>query len=134
VLSVPGVSSWALALADLQELLPDGGRAVVAFDADWREKAPVHEALWNLAQACTALGFTVEIATWDTGSKGLDDLLKTGQRPAMKSPAELPAPEWPLKLRSKGMVDLPPRRATTATNLAEMRATLAGAGSLSRCA
>jgi hypothetical protein len=138
VLSVPGVSSWALALADLEELLPDGGRVVVAFDSDWREKPPVHEAMWNLALASEAQGYTVEFATWDTESKGLDDLLATGSRPTRTSLAELPAPAWLLRVRSRRMADaLPQPRATAATGLAEERVKtldVAGIVPLSRCA
>jgi hypothetical protein len=133
--SVPGVNSWALALADLQELLPNGGRVVIAFDTDWREKLPVHQSMWNLALASEALGFTVEIATWDSGSKGLDDLLAMGRRPKLKSVAELPSPYWIPKVRSRRLADSPPRRATTTMNLEEMRARFqTGTAPLRRCA
>jgi hypothetical protein len=121
VLSVPGVSSWTLALADLRELLPDDGRVVVAFDADWREKIQVHAAMWDIAQACNALGYNVEIATWDSALKGLDDLLATGRQPTRTSLAALPEPVWAPRLSSRKFPPRLPVPAAETINLNEMR-------------
>src|SRR5713226_1109056 len=43
VVSIPGVSSWARALHDLQELLPGRGCVVVALDSDWQANPHVHD-------------------------------------------------------------------------------------------
>ncbi|MGH7171502.1 MAG: toprim domain-containing protein [Gemmataceae bacterium] len=62
VVSIPGVDLWSRALPDLAELLPNGGRIVVALDADWRDKPRVHLALSGLLLACTSLGYETGVA------------------------------------------------------------------------
>ena len=65
VVSIPGVSSWQLALMDLTELLPNGGSVVVALDADWRTNPAVQRAAWGLSRSCAALDYHAEIALWE---------------------------------------------------------------------
>jgi hypothetical protein len=104
VLSVPGVDLWQRALDDLAVLLPEGGRAVTALDADWRNKPPVHRAVWSLLLACGAIGYDAEVALWDVkDGKGIDDLLVAGKRPGLHPPTAIPAPDWDLKVSSRVM-------------------------------
>jgi hypothetical protein len=111
VVSIPGVSSWSLALDDLAELLPNGGSVVVALDADWRKNAQVHTAAWSLAQACTALGYRTEVALWGVEHKGLDDLLVAGLSPLRTAVADMPPPTWAPKISARVLAPRPPRRA-----------------------
>jgi hypothetical protein len=120
-LGIPGVSLWSRALADLAELLPQGGRVVMALDSDLQENPAVHEAMWCLAQAAQALGYRGEIALWNPQWNGLDDLLVTGQKPELHPPNHLPEPKWPIKLSSRILAEVPPRTRTDARELAEMR-------------
>jgi hypothetical protein len=103
------------------ELLPAGGRVVVALDADWREKPQVHAALWGLAQACTALGYETKVALWDSAWKGLDDSLVGGHRPELHPLEKIPEPEWRLKVSSQILADAPNRRQPAAMPLATAR-------------
>jgi hypothetical protein len=121
VVSIPGVSSWSLALPDIVELLPDGGRVVVALDSDWRVKPPVLEAAWCLAVSCEVLGYGVEVATWDVNHKGLDDALAAGVVVERKPPTVLIEPTWPLRLRSRVLAVAPSRKEPTAIPLETMR-------------
>lgn len=77
--SVPGVSSWRLALPVLARL--GATKVRVAFDADWRSNPRVERAMHELAAALQdALGPTnVAIETWpEACGKGLDDVLAAG--------------------------------------------------------
>jgi hypothetical protein len=121
VLSIPGVGNWARALADLCELLPGGGRVVVALDSDWQSKAAVHQAIWCLRQACSAFGYGVQVALWNTTHKGLDDLLTAGLSPELHPLNDLPEPTWPLKVSSRILGDVPVREPPAAVELATMR-------------
>jgi hypothetical protein len=121
MVSIPGVNLWARAIPELAELLPAGGRVVVALDADWQKKPPVHDALWCLVQCCGAMGYSVEVALWDAKHKGLDDLLITGQSPRRTSVAEIPAPPWVLKVSSRMLTEMSPRKAQKTMPLKEMR-------------
>jgi hypothetical protein len=112
VVSIPGVDSWARALPDVLDLLPAGGRVVVALDADWREKSPVHLAAWNLSLALQTLNYHTEVALWDVNHKGLDDLLTAGPTPELHHPqSALPAPVWSPKISSRLLADAPSRTA-----------------------
>lgn len=124
VLSIPGVSTWVRALPDVAALLPDGGRVVVALDADWRENPQVHAAVWGLCQAVPALGYETEVGLWDVTHKGLDDLLAGGLNPQRTGTAAVPAPDWPLKLSSRILADAPARPAE-ALSLPQVRALVA---------
>lgn len=106
VVSVPGVDLWSRALADLAELLPGGGRVVVALDSDWPEKPAVHAALWSLVLASQALGYRAEVALWDVTHKGLDDLLVAGLVPEVRPPGAVPALPWTWKTSSRPMAIL----------------------------
>jgi hypothetical protein len=121
VVSVPGVGSWAKALADLAVLLPGGGRVVLALDLEWATNGSVHAAFWGLKQACAALGYEVGVATWPDVKMKLDDLLTTGGTPEIRPAAVIPEPAWPMKLSSRIMADGPPRRAIPSVTLAAMR-------------
>jgi hypothetical protein len=125
VVSVPGVASWAAALPDIAELLPGGGRVVVAFDADWPEKPQVHRATWSLALACGALGYEVEVATWESTHKGLDDALVAGARIDRGPPGTIPPPAWTHRLRSAALARAPTRPAPATVPLAALRTALA---------
>jgi hypothetical protein len=127
VLSIPGASLWQRALPDIMELLPAGGRVVVALDADWRDKAPVHLGVWGLVQASVALGYVVEVALWETKYKGLDDLLTAGRHPERNPPSALPAPAWDRKVSSWALAEVPARAQTQVVTLAVMRRQLAEA-------
>jgi hypothetical protein len=134
VVSIPGVSSWPLALPDILELLPGGGRVVVAMDADWRGKPSVHKTAWCLSRACAALGYAVEVALWPATHKGLDDLLVAGLSPQLTAPADLPEPAWEAKVSSVLLAESPAPLAVTAISLTDMRAKLREAlAGLSRC-
>jgi hypothetical protein len=110
VVSIPGVDSWARVLFDVRDLLPPHGRVVVALDADWRVKLPVHQAAWNLTLALQALNFVTEFAQWNEKHKGLDDLMTAGLWPEVHHPQTvLPAPVWSQKMASRLLADVPPR-------------------------
>jgi hypothetical protein len=94
LLSIPGVGLWSRCLPDLADLLPGGGRVVIAMDADWRDKPPVHTAAWRLCLASGLLGYEVKVASWHTAKKGLDNLLTAGLTPALRPPGDLPPPDW----------------------------------------
>jgi hypothetical protein len=124
VLSIPGVGSWAKALPDVVELLPAGGRVVVALDSDWRSKPDVHRAAWNLALACEAIGYLVEVATWPERFKGLDDALMGDARLERRPPRQaIPEPPWPYRLGSASLAT-DPRKAAAPMTLSEGRAKL----------
>jgi hypothetical protein len=134
VVSIPGVSSWALAIPDVKELLPNGGRVVVALDSDWREKPPVHNAIWCLSRVFPALGYRAEVAQWPARHKGLDDLLTAGLRPQLTAPADLPEPAWESKVSSVLLAESTAPPTATAISLTDMRDRLrATLGGLSRC-
>jgi hypothetical protein len=123
VVSIPGVSAWWSVLADLSELLPATGQVVVALDSDWRDKPPVHHAMWNLATCCRALGYRVEVAQWSVSHKGLDDLLTAGLQPCRRQ--EIPLPEWSLKLSSCILATAPSKQTATTMPIPEARSRLA---------
>jgi hypothetical protein len=128
VVSIPGVSLWSRAMPDLAELLPQGGRVVVALDADWRENRHVHDAIRGLLLACEALGYDVGVALWDVSCKGLDDLLIAGRQPEIRPPTDIPAPPWELKWSSRIRCETPtPVAVSTALALPEIRRKLATA-------
>jgi hypothetical protein len=124
VVSMPGVSSWATVLPDLTEILPNGGRVVVALDADWREKKAVHAAVRNACLACLALGFAVKVAQWDPTHKGLDDLLTASGKPEMRNPSDVPAEAWPLKVSARRLAAAPRVREPARLTMAAMRESL----------
>jgi hypothetical protein len=121
VVSMPGVSIWAVVLADLVELLPTGGRVVVALDTDWRQRNAVHAAIWNTCLACQALGYEVRIAQWDQRHKGLDDLLTAGLHPRLTDVSEVPPISWPLKVSARRLAIRPTMRHTEPLSIPAMR-------------
>jgi hypothetical protein len=122
VVSIPGVTSWALAVPDILELLPDGGRVVGAMDGDWATKPQVHTAIWRLSMACQALGYVAEVATWQQlAYKGLDDLLAVGHHPRRMAPAEMPVPTWEAKISSILLAETTARQAMEAIMLTDAR-------------
>lgn len=83
VLAIPGAALWRRA-GVVPALLERGAdRVVVAYDADWRDKKPVRQAMHALASALELAGFEVRVAVWPQEFKGLDDLLKSGGRPEL---------------------------------------------------
>lgn len=124
VVSIPGVASWSQALPDLAELLPAGGRVVIGLDADWRTNPAVHGALWSLALACLTLGYNTEVAIWEAGPKGLDDLLTAGLSPQRTAPGNIPPPEWRPRLSSRKLAELPAQARRETVTLADVRAKL----------
>lgn len=128
VVSIPGVASWARAIPDVTSLLPQGGRVVIAMDADWRVNAQVHAAVWGLIQVSGALGFEVGVALWDGEAKGLDDLLRTGRTPEILPPTALPEPPWSAKMKVSSRIllgDAGPTRNQGAITLVKARERLA---------
>ena len=74
VISVPGVSSWKLALPAVKALAPS--RVFVAFDADARTNGDVAHAQHQLVAALRREGVAVGLLTWPMHEgKGLDDYL-----------------------------------------------------------
>jgi hypothetical protein len=123
VISIPGVGLWSRSLPDLAELVPKGGRVVVALDADWRENHYVHAAIHGLLLACAALGYETGVAIWDmTNGKGLDNLLVAGHRPEIHPPTVIPIPRWEIKLTSRIACELSTTTSvSTAIALDELR-------------
>jgi len=125
VVSIPGVTSWATALPDIAQLLPGGAKVVAALDSDWRKNPRVLAALWQTAQACTALEYDVEVATWEPTYKGLDDLLVAGLRPQRMALDEIPAPPWEMKVSSMRLAETTVRQtAMDAITLMDARTAL----------
>jgi len=134
VISIPGVGTWSRALADLTELLPDGGRVVVAMDADWATNPAVLAAVWGLVRASRALGYRAEVASWAEPFKGLDDALVAGVSPEVSTPDGLPDLEWKLKWQSRILCPSPRRPTPRPITLAAMRARIEGEiRGLARC-
>jgi hypothetical protein len=141
------VAAWSRALPDLAELLPDGGAVVVALDSDWRTKPAVHEAAWNLMQACHALGYGVEVALWDKAHKGIDDLVTAGLMPDRRRltadmmaeikerpPGAMGPPPWSRthKLTARMLMEAPRRTVPPTVTLTAVRAALPAAFATSR--
>lgn len=80
--SIPGVSSWQLALPVLREL--DYKTVCLAFDADARKNPCVAKALSACFRALDEQGFEVILETWPPEEgKGIDDLLVAGREPEL---------------------------------------------------
>jgi hypothetical protein len=105
VISIPGVGLWARALPDLAELLPGGGRVVLALDLEWATSPAVLAACWGLRQAGGALGYEVKVATWTDKTMKLDDLLVAGAHPEIRPATAIPEPTWATKLSSRVLAD-----------------------------
>ncbi len=134
IISIPGVGIWPKALADVAELLPDGGRVVVAMDADWATNPAVLSAVWGLVRASRALGYRAEVASWANPFKGLDDALAGGVRPKVSTPDGLPDLDWKLKWQSRILCPCPKRPTPRPITLAAMRARIGGEiRGLARC-
>jgi hypothetical protein len=73
------VTTWAAVLPVLQEMRAQTVR--VAIDSDWRVKPPVAAQRQRLAADLHEAGFKVVLEDWPEAHKGIDDLLKAGQRP-----------------------------------------------------
>jgi hypothetical protein len=80
--SIPGVSNWRPALAELKAM---GCKTVrLAFDADATDNVTVARALSGCADALTDAGISVELERWDAvNGKGLDDLRAAGKMPEL---------------------------------------------------
>ena len=79
-IGAPGVGNWRCCLPVLEDL---GEKTVrLAFDADWRAKPNVAQALVECARALLAEGFDLELELWpEADGKGIDDVLATGKTP-----------------------------------------------------
>lgn len=76
-LSVPGVSNWRAALPVIQAMKPT--KVLVAFDSDWTTNLVVRQALRGFANTLAQNEeLLVEIETWPTIHKGIDDALAGG--------------------------------------------------------
>lgn len=65
----------------IQETMPELRNVVVAFDADWREKKPVEDAMFRLIDALQGADFDVKVRVWDGNlGKGFDDYLRYAER------------------------------------------------------
>lgn len=86
--AVTGVGSWRAALPALERL---GAREVLlAFDADWRDKAGVARSLLDLGRELRGRGLAVSVEVWDAAhGKGRDDLLAGGREPDVVPFADL---------------------------------------------
>jgi hypothetical protein len=77
VLAVPGVGNWPGVIPIVRELKPK--RAIIAFDMD-KISNPAVKLHSDALMACLIkCGIRTFEADWDTGRKGLDDLLTGGQ-------------------------------------------------------
>jgi hypothetical protein len=73
------VTTWASVLPILQEM---GAKTVrVAIDSDWKSKPPVAAHRGRLAGDLHEAGFKIVMEDWPETYKGIDDLLKAGQKP-----------------------------------------------------
>jgi hypothetical protein len=85
VIGLAGVSSFNAETfgQEIQKAMPELRNVVVAFDADWREKKPVKDALLRLIRALKAANLNVKVRVWDgTLGKGFDDYLRQAERRA----------------------------------------------------
>lgn len=75
-IGIPGVSSWALALAELKKA---GAKEVlVAWDADHKTKPQVFKPLKAAVEKLRAEGYIVRLVLWPAAHKGVDDALLAG--------------------------------------------------------
>jgi hypothetical protein len=89
VLAVAGVANWRAVrrrdgtfgqsgVLDLLAHAPPHLVVTIAFDADAMQKPEVWRAQEELAAALWAKGYCVQVATWPTEHKGIDDALLAG--------------------------------------------------------
>lgn len=76
-ISVPGVSTWRVALPMLKALSPK--RVLLAFDSDATRKPEVARAVLDCHSSLTRDGYRVNLEVWDPKFKGLDDVLLADQ-------------------------------------------------------
>jgi Domain of unknown function (DUF3854) len=87
VIGLPGVSSFNpdTLSQQLRESLPELRTLTIAFDADWREKPQVKDALFRLIHMLKRTDIAVLVREWAvTSGKGYDDLLLNRERAAAK--------------------------------------------------
>jgi hypothetical protein len=77
VLAIPGVSNWSGVIPIIRELKPK--RVVVAFDMDKLINPIVDHHKNELINRLFHMGKKVFEADWDSGYKGLDDILARGE-------------------------------------------------------
>lgn len=81
-LSIPGVSTWRLALPVLRNLDPAPETILLSFDVDAWDNYFVARALQNTAAALQQEGFSVNLEIWSVNhGKGIDDVLAAGNAP-----------------------------------------------------
>lgn len=77
--AVPGVSNWRLGAVEIAlEQVGKGGQVIIFYDSDAATNPNVMQARNSLADGLALAGFKVEVATWTTEFKGIDDLLLAG--------------------------------------------------------
>lgn len=80
--SIPGVSTWRLALPVIRNLDPAPKVILLSFDADAWSNYLVARALQNTAAALQQEGFDVRLEVWEINrGKGIDDILAVGYAP-----------------------------------------------------
>jgi phage/plasmid primase-like uncharacterized protein len=86
VIAAAGVNNFGATFAeDLHEKFSHIKAATIAFDSDFKTKAPVRSALDTLRTQLRRAGFKVNVALWPDKWKGLDDyLLATAQPDAQE--------------------------------------------------
>jgi DNA primase len=89
VIAAAGVNNFGATFAeDLHEKFPHIKTATIAFDSDFKTKAPVRLAMDTLRTQLRRAGFKVNVALWPDKWKGLDDyLLATAQPVAQEEVA-----------------------------------------------
>jgi hypothetical protein len=82
-IGMPGVGSWAQALRVAGERChPSTIR--LAFDSDSRRNPVVAGAQLACARAVLAAGIRLQVETWSSEFKGIDDLLVAGKKPRLR--------------------------------------------------
>ncbi len=89
VIAAAGVNNFGATFGDsLREKFPHIKTATIAFDSDFKTKAPVRSAMDSLRTQLRRAGFRVNVALWPDKWKGLDDyLLATAQPVAQEEVA-----------------------------------------------
>jgi len=82
-IGLPGCGQYLLAMPVLPVLRPSTIR--LAFDSDACTNPNVANALCRATDAIRRAGFHVQVETWDSQYKGIDDLLASKQRPNISS-------------------------------------------------
>jgi hypothetical protein len=81
IVGLPGVAIAARAAEEIVSALPNLGRVLIAFDADYRTNDAVARAVRAIVSDFIAARMTTEVMTWNpSDGKGLDEVLKGSYR------------------------------------------------------